>query len=374
MRISKAMTESPLPRTSDEITVEWLNHVLREGGILAGATIRSFGRQVIGEDVGFLGELSRIALRYDQPASAAPSSLIAKLPTRDETARNIAQTFGFYEREVHFYQDMAEQVGVRTPRRYYSAMDPPSGRFVLLLEDLAPARCGDQLASCPLEEAKLALRELAKVHALWWNSPRLAEFPWLPAVDDPLLRQVLPVLYQQSWPFFVDTFKGQLPDAIFEIGERFGTSFATLAGSLGIRPTTIVHTDFRLDNMFFDLPDGSPFALIDWQIVQRGLGVADVTYFLAGNFPIDVRRQHQTELLRAYHDALLSHGVAGYDFDQCFEDYRLAALFMMIFLVTGREQVDLARYGDRARTLVDIMMERYTTAILDLDAGQFLPA
>jgi hypothetical protein len=345
------MRESLLPQTSDDITVGWLNQVLGEGGILAGATIRSFDRQVIGEDVGFLGELSRISLRYDRPASAAPSSLIAKLPTRDETARNIAQTFGFYEREIHFYQEMAEQIGVRTPRRYYSAMEPSLGRFVLLLEDLAPARCGDQLASCPLEEAKVALRELAKLHALWWNS-----------------------LYQQSWPFFVETFKGQLPDAIFEIGERFGTSFATLADSLGTRPSTIVHTDFRLDNMFFDLPDGSAFALIDWQIVQRGLGAADVTYFLAGNFPIDVRRQHQTELLRAYHDALLSHGVAGYDFDQCLKDYRLAALFMMIFLVTGREQVDLARYGDRAQTLAAIMMERYTTAILDLNAAEFLPA
>ncbi|MEX1254472.1 MAG: phosphotransferase [Dehalococcoidia bacterium] len=367
------MSESPLPLTSDEITVEWLNAALSESNAFKGATIRSFEREVIGEGVGFVGELSRITLRYDEPSGAAPRSLIAKLPTRDDTVRNIAQVFGFYEREVHFYEEMAEHVSVRTPKRYYSAMEPGSARFVLLIEDLAPGRCGDQIASCSLDEAKLALTELAKLQASWWNSPRFAEFTWLPAVDDPILRQVLAVLYQQSWPFFVEKFSGQLPDGIFDVGERFGATFVTLADGLGARPTTIVHTDFRLDNMFFELADGNPFALVDWQIVQRGLGAGDVTYFLAGNFPIEVRRAHEAELVRVYHDALLSHGVSDYDFDQCWEDYRLAALFMLIFLVTGREQVDLGAYNERAQTLIDTMMVRYTTAILDLNAAEFLP-
>jgi hypothetical protein len=350
-----------------------LNRTLADARVLNGATIRSFEREVIGSDVGFVGELSRITLRYDEPAGA-PASLIAKLPTRIEAVRNISQAFGFYEREVNFYKDLAELVDVRVPRCYLSAMVPAESRFVLLLEDLAPARCGDQLGSCSIDEAKMILGELGRLQAQWWESPRWSEFAWLPAIDDPLLTQVLAFVYQQSWPHFVQEFEGQLPPAIFDIGERVGKSFVTLAEGLKGRPTTMVHTDFRLDNMLFDLPDGSPFALIDWQLVQRGLGATDVTYFLAGNFPIEVRRERQTELLRAYHDALLAHGVTGYDFEQCQQDYRLAALFMMVFLVAGREQVDMDRYGDRAHELIDTMMERYTTAILDLDAAEFLPA
>ncbi len=368
------MTKTPIPATADEITVDWLNNVLRKSGVLQGATIRSFEREIIGGDIGFVGELSRVTLHYDKPAPTAPASVIAKLPTRVEAVRNISQAFGFYEREVNFYRDLAELVDVRTPRCYYSEIEPPPGGFVLLLEDLAPARAGDQLASCSLEEARTALSALAKLHAQWWNSPRFSEFTWLPAVDDPVLRQVLPAIYQQSWPFFVEKFSGQLPEAIFEIGERFGKSFATLVDGLETRPSTLVHTNFRLDNMFFDLADRSPFALIDWQLVQRGPGTTDVAYFLAGNFSIDIRRERQTELLHVYHDALLSHGVADYHLDDCLEDYRRAALFMMIFLVTGREQVDMDEYGDRAQTLIDTMMERYTTPILDLDAAEFLPA
>lgn len=363
-----------LPLTYDEITVEWLNQTLAQVGVLDGATIRSFDRDVIGQDVGFVGELSRIRLDYEAPTPTAPASLIAKLPATDESVRNIAQAFGFYEREINFYQSMAPLVGVRTPECYYAAMEPESGRFVLLLEDLAPARCGDQLASCSMAEAKVILAELARLHAQWWNSPRFAECPWLPSVGDPLLTQVLALVYQQSWPHFVKEFKGQLPATIFDIGEQVGKNFPALVESLSGRPFTLVHTDFRLDNMLFDLPDGSPLALIDWQLVQRGLNTTDVTYFLAGNFPIDIRRAHQEELLHAYHDALVECGVLDYDFGQCWQDYRLAALFMMVFLVTGREQVNMDQYGERAHALLDTMTERYTTIITDLDAAEFLPS
>jgi hypothetical protein len=353
------------------MTADWLNEAL--AGHTHGAAVTGFDRELIGGEVGFVGELSRLTLAYDRPVAAAPRSVIAKLPTTDEMVRPIALLLGFYEREIRFYEELAGQIELRTPKRYFSGMDVPSGRFVLLLEDLAPGRCGDQLASCSLDEAKLAVTEIAKLHAAWWNSTRLSELTWLPAIDDPLLRQVLGALYQQSWPFFEEAFSGKVPEAIMEIGRGFGAKYDALAGSLAERPRTIVHTDFRLDNMFFDLADGSPFALVDWQIVQRGLGPADVTYFLAGNFPPEVRRRHERDLLEAYHRTLLSRGVTGYDFGQCWEEYRMAALSFFIFLVTGRERVDMSAYGERAQTLIDTILERYTAAILDLDAAEFLP-
>src|SRR3990172_3169871 len=167
----QTMTTLPLPMTSAEITVDWLNQALGETGVTAGAPVRGFEREVIGQGAGFVGELSRLTLTYDSPDAAGPSSVIAKLPTSHEVVRTMSQLFGFYEREILFYEEIADKIELRTPRRYYSAMDPAAGRFVLLLEDLAPARCGDQLKSCSLEEARLALRELARFHAVWWNSP-----------------------------------------------------------------------------------------------------------------------------------------------------------------------------------------------------------
>lgn len=362
-----------LPQFCSEITVDWLNDVLAGTEIVAGGPITGFEREVIGEGVGFVGELNRLSLQFDQPSSG-PKTLIAKLPTTDDMVRTLATLFGFYRREIHFYQDLAGRFELRIPKPYLSAMDSEeSGPFVLLLEDLAPARCGDQLASCSQDEARLAITEIAKVHAAWWDSPRLDQVSWLDSLESAELRQQLLAIYQQSWPVFEQAFKDDLPPEFLDAGERFGAQFERLIEDVSTRPTTITHRDFRLDNMFFDVPGGgSSFALLDWQLVQRGIGVGDIAYFLAGNFPPDVRREHQDALLRHYHQALQQGGVTGYEFDQLVEDYRLSMLFLFLYIVPNREFFDMDKLNQRARDLINAIMERYSTAILDVGAADFL--
>jgi hypothetical protein len=366
------VTALPHPSTSSEITTGWLNAALRESGVTGGAVVTSFERELIGEGAGFVGEMTRFRLSYDQPGARAPASLITKLPTADEPYRNIALLLNLYEREIRFYEEIADDIVLRTPACYYSAVDAPSGAYVLVLEDLAPGRCGDQLASCSLEEARLAITEVAKFHAAWWNHPRLGTLEWMPSTVDQSLQQLLATVYRQSWPAFVEKYRDQVPGEIIDLGERFGADILDLIAATGDRPPTIVHTDYRLDNMFFGLADGSPLAVIDWQLAHRSRGMFDVAYFLAGDFPPEVRRQHETALLREYHETLLAGGVSGYDWQTCLDDYRASALFLMIFLVTNQENLDIRVYDERAQTLWSEVVERFTTAILDLNAGDFL--
>ncbi len=99
----------------------------------------------------------------------------------------------------------------------------------------------------------------------------------------------------------------------------------------------------------------------------------DVAYFLAGNFAPHARRSREMGWLRTYHETLLRGGVTGYGWETCVEDYRASALFLMIFLVTNQEHVDYDTYNERAQTLMTAILERYTTAILDLNSAEFLP-
>ena len=46
-------------------------------------------------------------------------------------------------------------------------------------------------------------------------------------------------------------------------------------------------------------------------------------------------------------------------------------VFLMIFLVTNQENLDIRAYHERAQTLWSEVVERFTTAILDLNAGEF---
>ena len=365
------MADLEIPAGIGALTPEWLTQALRRTGAIAKAAVASFDSRRFAEGAGYMGELARIALRYDRPEDGAPRSLIAKLPTTSPVNRQIAGYLRLYEIETRFYQEIAGQVELRTPRCYYSALDTASGDFVLLLEDLAPARTGDHLAGCSPAQAELALRELAKFHAAWWDDPRLGGLTWLPSRDDPARAQMLEAVYQRAWGPFVERYGSQVPPAILKIGERYGQTMRERSARSAERPRTFVHGDYRPENLFFAGPEGGvPFAAIDWQVCAQGQGMQDVAYFLSGGMAPQQRKAHEMELLRTYQRVLAENGVRGYDFDQCLYDYRALTLGCLGYDVAVLGTLDLA--GQRGEELFTTVLQRRIAAIIDLDAGELL--
>ena len=72
-----------------------------------------FDYEVIGEGVGVLGQLARVRLQYDKPEAGAPDTLVGKFPAAAQENRDLANLFRFYEREVRFYQQIADEVELR---------------------------------------------------------------------------------------------------------------------------------------------------------------------------------------------------------------------------------------------------------------------
>ena len=370
------MTE--IPTSSDEITAEWLTTVLAEAGLSGGATVQAIGKQRIGEGVGFIGELNRITLEFDgEPPAACPRSLIAKIPTTDEAYRSIAELLDLYGREHNFYQQVAARTGISTPAVYHNAADADRHAYILLLEDLSHTRVGDQLASCSIDDARLALQEVARLHGGWWQSPQLAQFDWIPDSADPEYIALLKDVYQAGWPALLAKQGDELaefPAGFIDIGDRFGKHFEEVFARMNEGPKTLAHFDYRLDNMLFDdSGDSTRLVVIDWQLVHRSVGLLDVSYFLSGNFPVEVRRKLEREMVHYYHDQLISNGVGDYSFDRCWEDYRLSTLALLFFMVSNQNDIDLAKLNDRGQELITAIFERYATTILDVDAGAFLP-
>src|SRR5690606_23180614 len=99
----------------------------------------------IGQGVGILGELARVTLTYSAPEPKGPKTLIAKIPTADPGGKGIAQMLGFYEKEVRFYTEVGDTIGVRTAHNYFAAGDPANVRYVILMEDLGGLALGDQV-------------------------------------------------------------------------------------------------------------------------------------------------------------------------------------------------------------------------------------
>ena len=360
-----------IPASPEAITREWLTDALRSSGAVENASVTSFDAEIVGAGSGFLGILAKLDLQYDAVEPHAPRSVIAKFPTLDPGGREIGNLFRFYEREVRFYEQVADRVAMRIPRAYYADVDPQTGDFVLLLEDMAPACVGDQVNGCTPEQAKRAIHDLAQFQAGWWQHPDLAKLDWMPFINDPV-NQSAEASYQQAWPAFVDFLGDRLPADTHRVGDRLGSNLITILNEMFDRPQTIVHGDYRLDNLFFATKRGGcEFGVIDWQIANRGIGTFDVAYFLTGNIDVKLRSSCEMDFLKLYHDTLLAGGVKGYSWDDCLRDYRMSALFCLAYVVISIGTLDPA--NDRGLALMHAWFDRVSNAIRDLRADELMP-
>jgi len=358
-----------LPGSVTEIDAAWLTEALRRGGTMPQGRVANCGVTVIGEGEGFVGELGRLAVSYE--GSAGPDSLIAKVPTQNPEAKAFFLMTGLYAIEGSYYRDLAGLGPIRTPRCYFNGMDLAAGRFVLLLEDLAPARIGDQVKACALADAELAVDSLAGLHAAHWNTPSLDALGWLPRLDEDNRAAMLGALLPFVWPQALERVGGLLGERARAEGSRLSTSLARLGGILAAGPRTLQHGDFRLDNMFFGLSDGSPFALVDWQACYRGRGGADLVYFLIGSLPPEDRRTWEDALIGRYLQGLRDRGVK-YDVDECRRDMRAAALYQFavtILLLSGAGDEGLP---ERGAVLVRQVAERTSAFFDDYDCEDLL--
>jgi hypothetical protein len=354
-----------IPRGVAAITTGWLEEVLDER-LRCGASIVGVRAENIGDGIGFMGEVARLHLEYDRDVPAALRTVIAKTPTTIDELRHIGSHYGLYEKEHGFYAHLAGDVGIDVPHAYVNLGSAETGGYVLLLEDLGHMRAGDQLESCTLDEAVEILQRVARLHAAWWEDPRLDDHAhWLPGPGSA----------------YFDIIKGAYLEAVQTPGEM-GALIPDWAHALAAtmadrydelfdrgaarRPHTLVHGDFRLDNMMFGRDgDARSFVLIDWQLPMRLNPMFEVMYFCAGSVDMEMRRRDERTLIGSYHAALVEAGVSGYSLDECWAHYEMASVGMLGYLVPLVAQVQLDNLNERGRTMMITLMQRYVAAIDD---------
>jgi hypothetical protein len=361
------MSTAPLPIADipSALTPDWLTEALTRAGHLAGARVVDTARHPLG--TGQMCDSVRLVLTYDAPTELPPS-LVAKLPAADPTSRATALSLRNYEREVRFYQQLAPTLPMRTPAAYYADIDVSTAAFVLLLEDMTPAAAGDQLAGCPPETAELAITELVGLHAPRWDDARLTELDWLYG-DPAASQQFLSVLLPNLWDGFRERYAADLAPHVHQAGDLL---FARLDEFLtrDVDARTIVHGDYRLDNLLFDpSPGGTPITVVDWQTCGVGPALADVAYFIGAGLLRDDRQAVEEGLVRDYHRALLAAGVSGYGWDRCWRDYRRGTWAGLVMAVAAPMLVERTARGDQ---MFMTMASRHARHALDLDADEVI--
>ena len=309
------------PTTPTSLTAQWVTGVLESNGVAAGA-LRDIQTSKIG--TGLIGDSYRLTLTWEgtQPVDA-PSTLVVKLAAEDLTSRATGVGLRNYEREVRFYREIAPTMGIRLARSWAAEWDEHDGLFVLLLEDLAPAQVGDQLRGCTVAEAEAVVTAAARMHAAHWDGPELADYAtWMSGTADDERSGQMAMLWSLAWPQFLERHRNRLEPAAHALAERFGASIgAWVQDRPG--PHTVVHGDFRTDNMLFGGTGDAPTVVpVDWQTPAIGPGVGDIAYFLGASLLPGARREHEERLVRRWHEGVGESGVRGYSWSSCWEDYR----------------------------------------------------
>ncbi len=307
------------------IDAPWLSAALAADGV--EARVRSFEARPVG--TGQIGDCIRFAIDYASAPEGAPASLVGKFPSESEDSRATGISLGNYIREVKFYQTLQGRAGISTPRCYFTDVDEETHDFVLIMEDMAPAEQGDQLAGVDLGTARTVISEAAKLHAAFWEDVSLDDYYWVggskQAVDN-----IDAEMIAQLWVGF----KARYGERVTLPARRIGDAIcADYDAYLQLRegPRTLVHADFRPDNMLFATPAGGrPIAVVDWQSFGYGPGASDVGYFIAGALAPDLRKAHEAELLDLYLSELQRLGVGTYP-DELLRRHYLAGAVQHFF-------------------------------------------
>ncbi len=346
---------SRLVRTLDDLDREWLSSALGCGAI------ESFDTSPIG--TGQMSESHRVRLAYEDGRSG-PASVVLKIAAADAGSRATGVGLGIYEREVRFYDELAERIGGPLAACAFARYDERDGWFTLLLEDVEQADVGDQIAGCSVERASLAMAALADLHAPLLGDESLGASTWLnrpSPIGQALVAQLL--------PGFVERYDGRVAPEHQALCERLVASLDSwLAQRDG--PQGLVHGDFRLDNLLFGRA-GVPRAVtaLDWQTVAWGNAVTDASYFLGGGLSVEDRRASERTLLGEYHQALLAHGVRSLSWEDCWREYRRLAFAGVLMTIVASMLVQRTERGDE---MFMTMLARHAQHALDLDAAELL--
>ncbi|MCB2076016.1 MAG: phosphotransferase [Novosphingobium sp.] len=331
------MTATELPTGPEGLELEMLSETLSSQ--VPGAALEAF--RILDSHLWGSGDASsagRIDIEVDYTPSSPedlPRRIVAKIARvdPDDTPERRETRGGLYANEVNVYTRFDPARIVEAPRVLGGTYDPASHHFLLLLEDLRERDVAFANVTVPtsLDRMRSLLSQLAKLHALYWNSPELGtSLGWMEHHTRGRLYDMFntPEIAPAAIAWLVENvqFKremvermGQTPDSLFRQFQRIQAHQATLA-------RTVCHGDMHIGNSYI-LPDGTG-GLIDWQLTSQGYCMHDISYLLGSGLSVAQRREHERELLAYYREQLCERGVADAPgLDELWLEYRRAMVW-----------------------------------------------
>jgi hypothetical protein len=256
-------------------------------------------------------------------------------------------------REVKFYSGLSKRIPFVSAECIFSDCIPTLYRAIIVMEALSPDYRVDDYIGCTPDQTKTVLRNIAKMHAKFWNR----------VFDDPSLIWIPdrhPLGYLSILKYIM--LKEKACNALWKALDKYFSH----------HPMTVGHGDCRPGNIMWY--NNGLIALVDWQFANASLGTWDASYCIIMSTEVDVRRKHEEELINYYYDNLSSaykdffSEDLTYSREQCLEDHQLLKLVLALYGWAALVTHMFDKYGNDPRD-VRSWADRITAAITDLDAS-----
>jgi hypothetical protein len=292
------------------------------------------------------------------------------------TLINIYQKFfphapeSMYLNEVRFYHDIRPELDIETPQVFASAFDERTGQFGVIMEDLRlrSARFPNATTPIALEEITDLVTTLARLHARFWDSPRLeSDLNWVPTTSSGGMYPVFDAIGLDLIRDQVkkNQFKQDLIAPLNRSVDQLWKDNWRVQEILNKGPNTLLHGDSHIGNTYL-LPDGRG-GLLDWQLMVRGRWSHDLTYLMVSGLDTETRRKHERNLISVYLDELRRQGVEQPPSpDEAWTLYRQSVVWGLVigWLITPPQN-----YG---RAITEANISRQVAALQDLESFQAL--
>ena len=322
-----------IPRSVNDLTVEFFSSI-------SGCPVASFTVESATPLQGNTSTVTTVLINFSSPLTFPSRRLYLKfaLPLDDTDAHNVSFTRQLfidaqvYRKEVLFYRQNKQLDMV--PPVYYAEIDEPGGvdHFLIVMGEGGEPQ--NQLSGCSLDISRLIVAQVARFHAQFINSKdcndpnrNLHDALYFPAHN--ILNQIIKAedrssegLLEYCLQHFESKFHDfslvakamamksgdSITDNLLAIKSRFTDKsiFSDLRLAFShnfFYPSfrTLIHGDFRLDNILFD-PQTDSVKFIDFQAVHYGHPAYDLAQFI-----VQCHDEHELifdELLTIYYNTL----------------------------------------------------------------------
>ena len=328
--------------SAEQVTPEWL------AGILRARQCPSSGKGIPVQEVTcsrhiatWFADISFLEVGYSgRDPRSAPNRLCLKI-----SRPNLGPADLLYgKKEVQFYNTVAvAMVDPPVPRCYDAVFAQDTGMSHLLMDDLSGTHSQPEPPLPPsMLGCELAMDCLAQIHAGWWDHPMLwTEIGGLPH-GEPADEGGFGFPHSSRktvamFPGFADFLGDRLSAARKNLYERVLSSWPFARYSERVsdrRNITLIHGDAHAWNFLYPRnPGHDRVRIIDWHEWGISLGTNDLAEMMVLWWHPERRARLEEALLRRYHRQLMTHGVEGYDWEQCWDDYRLSAFRILLYPV-----------------------------------------